>query len=142
MAFQVVSPHWLWSSAERWEKSQEKLFPLRDVPLDAGKWRAKGGAPESVVEQTEQREAAYLREEMLKLSQRNVLPEALVPSLAIGSDALAEMDKEVDDELSDDDEDDDDDDVDVDEDNDAPPRKKTKMQSGASAGQEDDVELE
>lgn len=108
--FQVVSSQWLWSCAERWEKSPEKLFPLRDQPLDAGKWRAKGGAPESVADQLEQQEADFLRDAMLKLSQRKVLPEALVPSLVIGQDALAEMRQDVDDELSDDDDDDDEDD--------------------------------
>lgn len=38
--------------------------------------------------------------------QQALLPEALVPSLAIGMEGLAEMGKEVEDELDDDDEDD------------------------------------
>lgn len=39
--------------------------------------------------------------------QQAVLPESFVPSLAIGLEGLAEMGKEVDDELDDDDDDDD-----------------------------------
>ena len=57
-----------------------------------------------------------MRDEMFKLSQRRVMPEALVPSLAIGLDALAEMKRDVDDELDEDDDDDDDDDADADAD--------------------------
>lgn len=43
--------------------------------------------------------------------QQSRLPEALVPSLVIGMEGLAEMGKEVEDELDEDDEDDDDDEV-------------------------------
>ncbi|XP_028966481.1 RNA polymerase II subunit A C-terminal domain phosphatase [Galendromus occidentalis] len=103
-SIKVVSAQWLWSCAERWEKSPETLFPLKNVPLDAGRWRARGGAPENTAEKFEEGEADFLREEMLKLSQRKMLPEALVPSFVTGHDALAEMVKEVDDELADDDE--------------------------------------
>ncbi|XP_018496382.2 RNA polymerase II subunit A C-terminal domain phosphatase [Galendromus occidentalis] len=122
-SIKVVSPDWLWSCAERWEKSSEALFPLKDVPVDAGKWRARGGVPERAAK-PEDGEADFLREEMLKLSRRKMLPEALVPSLVTEHDALAEMLKEVDDELADDDDDDDGEEGDEDE----HPLKKMRFQ--------------
>lgn len=39
----VVNPDWLWSCLERWDKVEERLFPLRD-PAKSQRWAPAGGS--------------------------------------------------------------------------------------------------
>lgn len=76
---QAVSCRWLWSCAERWEKSPEKSSTLRELLRDARNSRIGEGAPESVANKREQQRVDFVRNAIPNLSQRNFLPEALVP---------------------------------------------------------------
>lgn len=39
----VVNPDWLWSCLERWDKVEERLFPLRGDPAKSQRWAPAGG---------------------------------------------------------------------------------------------------
>ncbi|XP_022663372.1 RNA polymerase II subunit A C-terminal domain phosphatase-like isoform X2 [Varroa jacobsoni] len=150
----VVATQWLWCCAERWEHVSEKLFPLKDAapeePL-SGRRRNRLGRPLGPILSPEERqqveqEAREMSElDRLAGEQQAVLPESFVPSLAIGLEGLAEMGKEVDDELDDDDDDDDEnvDDADSNKDEDSrlvtPPAKRRRQQQDENDEEEEDA---
>lgn len=87
----VVTPNWLWACAERWERVEEKLYPLHkaaSVTIEPPKHCSDLGL------------ANELAAAEGSSSPRN-LPEALNPFLALSSNDLKGMDEELDEFLSD-----------------------------------------
>ncbi|XP_040565077.1 RNA polymerase II subunit A C-terminal domain phosphatase [Lepeophtheirus salmonis] len=81
----IVTPDWLWNCAERWERCEEKLFPLKKSggpPVTLRPPPHCSGSPDFHIEKDSK------------------LPEAMNPFLAFSSEDLKGMDKEIDDILS------------------------------------------
>ena len=86
----LVTPDWLWCCAERWEKVDELVFPLRKSAPVTLKPPAHCSSPEIAFSERCPPIPDY----------KESLPEAANPKLAFSNEDLEEMDKEVDDMLT------------------------------------------
>ncbi len=91
----VVTPNWLWSCAERWERIDERLFPLSSKTTVTLKPPAHCSSPEIAFAERCADICAELE------NRKKPLAETTNPMLTFSSDELKGMGDEVDDELSD-----------------------------------------
>ncbi len=87
----LVTPDWLWCCAERWERIDERLFPLqKTTPLDKLRPPAHCSSPEIAF--------AERCNDLMAQRQNSVdsLPETSNPFLAMSTDELKGMNDEVD----------------------------------------------
>ncbi|KAJ8679285.1 hypothetical protein QAD02_015072 [Eretmocerus hayati] len=86
----IVTPDWLWTCAERWEHVDERLYPLKEVPLHKAREFRKPPAHCSTPEHVED----YMPDE-------DTFANSINPLMAFSREEIANMDKEVEDDMSD-----------------------------------------
>ncbi len=114
----IVNPNWLWVCADRWEKVDEKLFPLkddknlppaRDSPdvtmmtkqkAEKRKWSDKDGDSERLWSKGTKsarmdEEETYKSEGPVRISQERRFSDSYNPMLAFSNEDIQDMDKEV-----------------------------------------------
>lgn len=87
----LVTPDWLWCCAERWEKADERLYPLHKSAPVTLKPPAHCSSPEIAFAE---------RCPKVQVQHQESLPESMNPFLAFSDEDLKGMDKEVEDILS------------------------------------------
>ena len=96
----LVTPDWLWNCAERWERVDERLYPLcKSAPVTINPPAHCSSPEDNALDRIPDIDIATKPSPQRQISQES-LPETLNPFLAFSSEDLKGMDKEVEDILS------------------------------------------
>ncbi|XP_031782575.1 RNA polymerase II subunit A C-terminal domain phosphatase [Nasonia vitripennis] len=87
----IVNPDWLWTCAERWEHVDERLYPLKEVPLHKAREFRKPPAHCSTPDHIED----------ITLKAEDNFANSINPLMVFSQEEIANMDKEVDEDMSD-----------------------------------------